>query len=233
MSKRARDDISEHCSQSISEAIEHKSSIPHEEEEQMRKEYLVRWPKFDDVKSFIDDIIKGLIIDGKPIKFSSEEQELLTDHGSKKISKYAFIGRTGDCDIIIKDTTDISRIQCVIIFTEEKIYVVDWWSILGTKTLHAGPTSELLHSLPKDRRILEFGINETFQLKFSDNIKFIVGRNECGICFNAPSCVRLECDHSLCDKCANRIDKCPYCRNTINQVNCDFSQCHDIYKVAK
>lgn len=232
--KRKRDDdISEQCSHSISNAILTKSSIPDEEIELIRRQYLSYWPNFSDVKNFIDEIINKLEIDGLKIKFLTEEQELLTNYGLKKINKYAFVGRAKECDIVINDLDSkfsCSRIQCIIIITSEKTYVIDLWSILGTKTINTGNTKKIINSIPNDRKILEFELNETFQLRFGDNINFIVGRNECGICFNSPQSTRLKCGHSLCNKCSELTKKCPYCRNPINEDEGIFSQCYEVFK---
>ena len=98
----------------------------------------------------------------------------------------------------------------------------------GTKTVKAANTKELIHSIPNDRKILEFAINETFKLNLG-NINLIVGRNECGICMNYPKCTRLNCGHSICNSCSELVDNCPYCRSYIDRNNTNFSQCNTNY----
>ena len=53
-------------------------------------------------------------------------------------------------------------------------------------------------------------------LKFKDeDIKSVVHEDECCICLDTDYMLTFGCDHSVCYKCYNKIDKCPLCRASI------------------
>ena len=41
----------------------------------------------------------------------------------------------------------------------------------------------------------------------------------CDICFENENNITLSCNHKLCHKCVNHINKCPFCRRDILRVN--------------
>ena len=183
---------SEQCSQGCNEAITKKSRIKYETAKDMRTLYLNWWGpdenNYISAQNQLIDVVNGI----KNLTFSDNTEELLTNFGTVPIKKCIFVGRHPKCDIVIKDRM-VSRIQCVIIVANEKIVVLDWWSGPGTYTIKRGDkTKESTNSVSDNRNILEFGKNETFQLKFHD-IDLIIGRNECMICYDYPKSIRLKC----------------------------------------
>lgn len=192
--------------------------------EKSRIEYL---NSFDGIKN---DFIKAKnkIID-KINEFSFNldkcEKTIYTNYGIINTNKeYLFVGRDINCDIRLNNyDRNISRIQCILIFTIDNIYILDEWSLCGINIKNRGNKNKKLeHTHPDDRKLLKFDINETFILNFKGD-ELIVGKNECFICCENPKSIKFNCGHSVCNKCSKKIYKCPYCRDNINKRS--FSQC--------
>ena len=214
-------------SQTCSESIIDNKPLRIRDEEKMRERYLNWWSHdFEYVKNKIFKIVNEFEINkNEKIKLDNSQKEIYTNFGVINTDKSIItLGRHENCDIVLdENNTNISRIQCAIIFSVDKIYILDFWSLYGAETINRGIKSkELKKSIPKNRHIIDFEINETFEINFKGD-KLIIGKKECIICFDNPKSVRFNCGHTICDNCSKKINDCPFCRRKINKRS--FSQC--------
>ena len=149
-----------------------------------------------------------------------------TDH---KIIGNFTIGRSETNKITINDgLADISRIHCAVFFANNKIIILDTWSLTGTTVIKGSPRKEIT-SKYGSRKIISFNIGTKFLIKIN-NFTLIFNNNfhttntkECIICCQNKRSTRFNCGHSTtCDECTGIIMKgnkeCPICRTIINSI---------------
>ena len=132
--------------------------------------------------------------------------------------KLILIGRMTGCDILINRTLQVSRLHMIIVILSEynKIIIIDPGSLNGIITKSRSKEKLIQHSVGKSRKILEFDLDESFDLKIGDS-NICVSPKECIICYNKPRNCLFECGHYICcNNCIEKINKCPLCRQNIN-----------------
>ena len=144
------------------------------------------------------------------------------------------IGRITSSSIQL-DGIDISRIQCIIFIVGTKIMILDTWSLYGTITKHC-KTGKIYGSVPGERNLIAYNIDETFQITIGsynitinpdeDKIKSPhteKTEEKCCICLDKPRTIRLPCGHAcMCEDCAREVmastAKCPICRASARSI---------------
>lgn len=49
----------------------------------------------------------------------------------------------------------------------------------------------------------------------ADRVENLVDQTKCGVCFDHPLSIALNCGHLVCSACAPQLNDCPQCRETI------------------
>jgi len=127
------------------------------------------------------------------------------------------IGRYCGCDLYIDSVSCVSRLHVMIFPIPQinKYLVVDVGSLMGIKTLQRSTSNIKVDSLPNQRRVLIFDLDEVAELELGV-VKICVNPRECGICFEKPRECTLNCGHYVvCNTCRPLISICPLCRANI------------------
>lgn len=136
-------------------------------------------------------------------------------------------GRFDQNDIHDQDIS-ISRIQCFIFMINDSIYIMDGWSLCGTRTKkviteNGYSKNNLNHSVPNNRMLLRFKGTDTIHLQCGDQnpesgtyVDLIINPRECRICRVNARSIRISCGHYiLCNNCYYKMDICPLCQKPI------------------
>lgn len=125
------------------------------------------------------------------------------------------IGRYTACDVVLKED-NTSRIHCLIFCIGDQLAVVDVGSAAGIVTIMRSSNEFCDKSLPGNRKILTFNINESVTLSL-DNVKITINPRECIICMNKQRKITFNCGHYLtCYECSLKLTKCPTCNRYIS-----------------
>ena len=138
-------------------------------------------------------------------------------------------GRFEENDINDQDIS-ISRIQCFIFIINDNLYIMDGWSLCGTRTVSInGNKCNLKHSVPNNRMLLRFNRRDIIHLQCGDEnpktglyIDLIINPKECIICRDKARVIRNSCGHYiLCNDCYYTLNNkrwsrnCPLCGKPI------------------
>ena len=140
------------------------------------------------------------------------------------------VGRHLVNDIIIDDPLGtVSRIHFAVFFANNKIVILDTWSLHGTSTIK-NSTHEKVSSTMGDRKIISFDIGvrfmiqiESFTLIFNQDMESPTAKN-CIICCSNPRSMRFKCGHcTTCEECTKIIMNgsmcCPICKEHVDVAN--------------
>ena len=123
-----------------------------------------------------------------------------------------------------------SRLQVIAFITTTNVIVVDPGSFLGIRTTKRSSCEELINSKPGQRRGLQFGRNESFELNMVESVTF--SPKICIICASRPRMVLSKCGHYLmCNICYDKVRRefvvCPFCKKEMDRgVICnEFMSC--------
>lgn len=146
----------------------------------------------------------------------------------------------GDCFIIgqkqgvdvICNSSDVSRVHVFVFVTQNKIVVLDYFSLHGTKCVSRSSSEELSSSLETGRRPMIFDLDEAFVLQVAQSTKIKFSTKHCLICLTSPREVRFpKCHHSaVCNSCQKHVTHCPLCREPVGN-NVLVSNCVKTYAV--
>ena len=206
------DSPSQRCSQILASCSQRDQILTLDEEEEIRNYYL----------SIIDD--KKLSFQDKINKIKTE---LATEYGSlmnyssariKRISYYPgknqgidlienksifSIGRFPENEIAFENNY-VSRINCLIFLYQNKLVVLDSWSLHGTCCINI-KTGQRFMSYPGHRQIMIFSGNDTVMVgTYGGDI--IINPERCAECKTGPKQVCLSCGHlEICYLCYRRF----------------------------
>lgn len=209
-------------------------------------EYIIENGLLDFKKTIVNPMLKNLKL--KPVippRITVNVNNITTKVSVKyNLDEITSIGRITSSSIQLNGI-DISRIQCIIFIVGTKIMILDTWSLYGTITKHC-KTGKIYSSVPGERNLIAYNIDETFQLTIgtynitinpdeekikSPHIKQT--EEKCCICLDKPRTIRLSCGHAcMCEDCAKQVmastAKCPMCRASARNIF--QSKCNEIYK---
>jgi len=139
------------------------------------------------------------------------------------------VGRHSMNDIIVDDPySQVSRIHFVVFFANNKIVILDTWSLHGTSTIK-NSTQEEVSSTIGNRKMISFDVGvrfmiriEGFTLIFNQDLQSSTAK-DCIICCSNPRSMRFECGHSTtCEECAriimNGTMTCPICKQHVSTI---------------
>nr|QBK90904.1 MAG: C3HC4 type zinc finger protein [Pithovirus LCPAC201] len=154
-------------------------------------------------------------------------QELATDYGSlmnysPTIAKKTFyypnqnqkidtiknkvvfsIGRMAGNDIV-QDDLNVSRINCLIFIYQNKLAILDSWSLNGTICTNM-KTGEEFKTYPGSRQIITFHRNDMIMIRTHSG-SIIINPEKCLACKINPKQVILSCGHlQICYSCYQQI----------------------------
>ena len=163
------------------------------------------------------------------IKMSTMES---TDH---EMTDTFTVGRHESNDIVVDDPLgQVSRIHFVVFFANNKIVILDTWSLHGTSTIK-NSTNEKVSTTVGDRKMISFDVGvrfmiqiEGFTLIFNQDMQSATTK-ECIICCSNPRSMRFRCGHSTtCEECTkiimNGTMTCPVCKDHV-----DFASASGIF----
>ncbi len=169
------------------------------------------------------DLMNDLLLrEVKETRFTIAHSGNLYEFDSK-VSKFITIGRMKDCDILFNGYGSglTSRLHAMIMpLPQFGIYlVVDMGSYYGIDTLKRSSGKALISSHIKSRNILVFDWNEVAIFRMGSE-KIGINPKECLICFEKPRDTTFNCGHhTVCAMCADRINRCPICREVIKKIS--------------
>lgn len=149
------------------------------------------------------------------------------EHNDYLMSSTFTVGRLPLNDIVINNMLNsISRIHFIVFFANNKVVLMDTWSLNGTSTVN-NSTLEEVKSAPHNRTMISFDIGVRFMIKI-ENYAIVFNQDmksqntkDCLICVENPRSIRFGCGHSCtCEICAKIIiestNSCPICKQKIN-----------------
>lgn len=179
-------------------------------------------------QKFIDLAKKAIsFIPQTPSKVDQKYVPLLYDgKESYSLDGIKIIGRkTGLCDFVLSTNLSFSRLHAIIIPLQDRIYLVDMGSLLGT---HVTYTNEVGDGV--EEHIGCF--SKKYSLNFHNTacVKLVCGPSQllinpkkCVICMNSYRNTVFSCGHFVaCEQCISKIDNCPICRNGISLDNLEL-----------
>jgi hypothetical protein len=123
-----------------------------------------------------------------------------------------FIGRMEECDVhigeshatgdkqVVRNDQNVSRLAGVLYYSADRILVVDVGGINGIITIHRGSKQKEMHSMPRDRRVLSFGINEEVVLGMGVTAQVTLNPKVCAACHEHVQSLAHR-KKGLCDHC--------------------------------
>ena len=139
------------------------------------------------------------------------------------------VGRLPMNDIVVDDPhSQVSRIHFVVFFANNKIVILDTWSLHGTSTIK-NSTQEEVSSTIRKRKMISFDVGvrfmiriEGFTLIFNQDLQSSTAK-DCIICCSNPRSMRFECGHSTtCEECTriimNGTMTCPICKQHVSTI---------------
>jgi hypothetical protein len=160
---------------------------------------------FEKLKNNMQEILN---VSNKP-----HEVEISIDKTFNLINLPIGIGRQVlDKQIFGTSDQSMSRLHCIIINCEDKIYVIDYWSVCGTCVKQ----DNIEHfSFVGNRKSIILDKYKPFTLTCGATS---IGFNtpKCVICKSSPRYITLKCGHNLmCQECFDTLNEtskvCPYC----------------------
>lgn len=138
------------------------------------------------------------------------------------------VGRIPENDLVI-DNKSVSRLHLVIFIFETDIYVIDFASAFGTKTLKRSSDKECINVIKENQNVLSFSTDEAAILNLADREILTLSPRECIVCLKNLRQVIYSCDHFVaCDMCTENIKKtnnqCPLCREQIAFTTTNLSK---------
>ena len=149
-----------------------------------------------------------------------------TDH---EMTDTFTLGRYPINDIVVDDPRgQVSRIHFVVFFANNKIVILDTWSLHGTSTIK-NSTQEKVSSTIRNRKMISFDVGVRFMIRiegytiiFNQDLQSSTAKN-CIICCSNPRSMRFECGHSTtCEECTkiimNGTMTCPICKKRVSRI---------------
>lgn len=193
------------------------SALSVEESEQMRTEYLSMIVHDD----WWDRFQRHIPADLEPCQTRSVQVSCSAIPDDVAMTFPFFVGRfTSDTTQHVQlpvDNTSVSRCHFICVASGRELLIIDVGSYAGIVTLKRSGEFPVESSLPRDRRVLKFSVDERFVLKIGDiTIGFNLPKAPCLVCMDRPRHQRLVCGHMCCcSQCLTRLRTCPICRAPI------------------
>jgi hypothetical protein len=146
------------------------------------------------------------------------------------------VGRYPINDIIINAPFNaISRIHFIAFCANNKIVIMDTWSLNGTSTVNNSTKEKVVSTIGK-RKMISFDIGVRFMIKI-ENYTLIFNQDmkstnskDCIVCCENPRNMRFNCGHSsTCEECTKIImantNRCPICKQQISGTRASEAFC--------
>jgi hypothetical protein len=196
--------------------------LSHEEIKEMRDFYL-GLIDCDNPNTIFETLQEMLL---KQLKINKIEKQitLFLNNQFISVSLPIALGRMNDNKVIYGNSQDLecSRINTILLGCENKIYIIDFWSLTGTYVLCDGISK---FSTPNFRKSIICDINETLKIKIGET-NIICNPPECIICKSYIREIKFLCGHFVsCKECSMKINSCPICREP-KRIDFDFDNCY-------
>lgn len=150
---------------------------------------------------------------------------MLVEHGPNVVHELTtpfYIGRhavphVGAGIMLNVSAQNYSRCCLFVLSSPNELMVIDPGSIGGIRVVSRSSGLPCEHSLPDDRKVLKFRIDETVCLRLGyGSIMVQLNAKPCVVCLDLRRDVRLPCGHAvLCHACARHLRRsgqpCPVC----------------------